>query len=249
MSREFSRRDFLRIGTLSAGAMAFRPMPPEAERSPIGLGRVSIAWIGHYSEPSFESRRLEYIARDELIPLLASERADDGPRHNPLWYRTSGGYVHSGCIQPVRWNPQKPEPSIHEGGAIFEVSVPYSRSYSEPNPASTAYYRLYYGSTAWVEEVVRGSDGRSWYGLRDDMLKVRYYVRAEHLRRVLYSELTPLSPDVPPMKNASKWILVNRSCEHSKPGAWCFAPAYPAAFPTRSPAPMAFPPSHRQVYS
>jgi len=241
MSRELSRRDFLRIGTLSVGAMAFRPMPPAFERSPIGLGRVTIAWIGHYSEPSFASRRLEYIARDELIPLLANERADDGPLHNPLWYRTSGGYVHSGCIQPVHWNPQKPEPSIHEGGAIFEVSVPYSRSYSEPNPASTAYYRLYYGSTAWVEEVVSGSDGRSWYGLRDDMLKVRYYVRAEHLRRVLYSELTPLSPDVPPNEKRIEVDLGQQELRAFESGRLVFRARISSGIPNTKPGPNGIP--------
>ena len=162
MSSKLGRRDFLKIGALSACATAFRPIPPELGRSPVGLGRVTVSWIGHYSEPSFQSRRLVYIARDELIPLLASERADDGPYHNPLWYRTSGGYVHSGCIQTVQWNPQKPETSVREGGALFEVSVPYCRTYREPDTTSTPYYRLYYESTSWVEEVVQG--GIPWKG-------------------------------------------------------------------------------------
>ena len=205
------------------------------------MGRVTVSWIGHYSEPSFQSRRLEYIARDELIPLLASERADDGPYHNPLWYRTSGGYVHSGCIQTVQWNPQKPETSVREGGALFEVSVPYCRTYREPDTTSTPYYRLYYESTSWVEEVVQGVDGRSWYGLLDDSLKVRYYVRAEHLRRVLYSELTPLSPDVPVIQKRIDVNLAQQELRAFEFGKLVFRARISSGIPNTEPGPNGVP--------
>jgi hypothetical protein len=76
--------------------------------------------------------------------------------------------------------------------------VPFTRSYRQADPTSDPLYRLYYQSTAWVEGVERGSDGRLWYRLLDDLLKVNYYVRAEHLRRIEPEELTPLSPDIPP---------------------------------------------------
>ncbi len=240
MSRKLTRRDFLKVGALSACATAIRPMPPEFERGPVGLGRVTISWIGHYSEPSFQSRRLEYIPRDELIPLLARERSDDPP-HNPLWYRTSDGYVHSGAVQLVQWNPQVPETSIREGGAVFEVSVPYCRSYSKPDPTSTPYYRLYYESTAWVEEAVQGADGRSWYGLLDDILRVRYYVRAEHLRRVTPSELTPLSPDLPPDQKRIEVNLGQQELRAFESGQLVFRTRISSGIPNTVPGPNGVP--------
>jgi lipoprotein-anchoring transpeptidase ErfK/SrfK len=241
MSRKLNRRDFLKLGTLSACATAFRPIPPEVERSPVGLGRVTTSVISHYSEPSFQSRWLEYIERDELIPLLESVRSDDGPYHNPRWYRTSGGYVHSGRIQPVQWNPQVPESSIPETGAVFEISVPYARSYSRPDPTSTPYYRLYYESTAWVEEVVQGVDGRSWYGLLDDALRVRYYVRAEHLRRVHESELTPLSPDVPPIQKRIEINLAQQVLRAFESGQLVFRTRISSGIPNTEPGPNGVP--------
>jgi hypothetical protein len=241
MSSELSRREFLQIGTLSAGALAFRPPPPEFGRAPIALGRGTISWIGHYTEPSFESRRLDYIPRDELVPLLAIERADDGPYHNPIWYRVADGYVHSGAIQQVSWNLQKPETYIPESGALFEVSVPYSRTYREPDPTSTPYYRLYFESTAWAEEVVRGADGRFWYGLRDDTLRVRYYARAEQLRRVQYSELTPISPDVPPIQKRIEVNLAQQELRAFEFGRLVFRARISSGIPNTEPGPNGIP--------
>ncbi len=235
MNAKFHRRDFLKISALSACAMAMRPMPPAFEQSPIGLGRVTIAWIGLYSEPSFASKRLAWIWRDELLTLLSSERADDGPSHNPLWYRTPNGYVHSGCIQSVRWNPQKPETYIRDGGSLFEVCVPYSRSYSRPDPTSTPYYRLYYESTAWVEEIVQGADGRTWYGLLDDILKVRYFARAEHFRRVPYSELTPISPDLPKSEKRIEVDLTQQELRAFESGRLVFRSRISSGIPNTEP--------------
>jgi hypothetical protein len=57
-----------------------------------------------------------------------------------------------------------------------------------------------------VEGIERGEDGNWWYRLLDDLLKVNYYVRAEHLRRVEPEELTPISPHIP---LAGKRILIS----------------------------------------
>jgi len=89
------------------------------------------------------------------------------------------------------------EQSIPSAGALFEVSVPYTRTHRGPDPASDPLYRLYYQSTAWVISSGTGEDGRIWYELLDDLLRIRYYARAEHLRRISKAEVTPISADVP----------------------------------------------------
>ncbi len=198
MSETIARREFLKLGGLTLATMAFRrPPPPDRGREPVGLARVTIKRIGLYSEPSFHAPKIGTLTRDEIVTILARERSDEGPRHNPLWYRLDDGYAHSGNLQPVRWQPQAPVSDIPATGALFEVSVPYTRSYTRPDPTSRPLYRLYYQSTAWAEALTPGADGLPWYRLRDDLLKVTYYVRAEHLRRVHPEELAPISPDIP----------------------------------------------------
>ena len=197
VSDALSRRQFLALGGFAAGAMAFSP--------PLGLGtlasttllRVTTRWINLYAEPSFRAKRLDRLERDTLTTAWEEVTSDAGPSYNPFWYRLSSGYAHSGYLQVVEWKPQSPIDSIAKSGELFEVSVPYTRSYRHPDPASDPLYRLYYQSTAWVEAIVQGTDGRLWYRLVDDLLKVRYFVRAEHLRRIPAEELTPISPDVP----------------------------------------------------
>jgi hypothetical protein len=197
MDDAVSRRDFLKVSALALGGLAIIPPPPLNSPIPLGLGRVTISSIGLYPEPSFRAKPLTRLKRDTIITLLAAEFSDEGPVHNPLWYRCMDGYAHSGHLQPVQWNPQKPQNTIPETGALFEVSVPLSRSYRKPDPCSDPLYRLYYQSTAWVQTIEKGTDGRWWYRLIDDLLKVAYYVRAEHLRRIEPQELSPISPEVP----------------------------------------------------
>jgi hypothetical protein len=198
-----SRRDFLRVSAAGVAALA----PPFHNLS-TEIGRVASDWIGVYPEPSFRSDRLKKILRDELITLFGTVSSDEGPRHNPLWHEISDGYAHSGQIQRVQWEPQTPLTHLPEDGALFEVSVPYTRAYVKPDPFSSPLYRLYYESTAWVMESVQGEDGRTWYSLMDDLLRVHYFARAEHFRYLPHSELAPISPDVPQHR---KHITVNLS--------------------------------------
>lgn len=195
--RSLGRREFLALGALSAGALAFVRPPLFGTESNGAIGRVTIDWIGLYEEPTFRARELARIPRDHLINILDTIQADQGPAYNPQWHRLPDGYAHSGYVQTVQWRPQPPVQTVAEGGALFEVSVPFTRSYYEPDPNSTPLYRLYYQSTAWVERVEQGTDGRLWYRLSDDLLNIHYYVRAEHLRRIPAAEMSPLSPHVP----------------------------------------------------
>ena len=196
MPEEISRREFLSLGALATGALALRPAPPVQDRQ-IGLGRVTVDWIGLHSEPSLSSTSLHRFTRDSLLSLLQRETSDDGPRHNPIWYRIDQGYVHSGHLQLVRWEPQIPQRQVLREGQLFEVSVPFTRSYRRADPASGPLYRLYYQSTAWVTAAVEGADGRRWYQVLDELLRIHFYVRAEHLRLVPAAEMEPISPETP----------------------------------------------------
>jgi lipoprotein-anchoring transpeptidase ErfK/SrfK len=197
MADPIRRREFLQLAGLSTVGLAFRPVPPLAGADGTGLARVATTWISVFAEPSLRARRLGRLSRDELITLGTRIRADEGPSHNPVWYELPGGYAHSGSLQLVRWLPQAPTFDVPQGGALFEVSVPYTRTRREPTRDSDPIYRLYYQSTHWVETAVVGGDGGIWYQILDDVLYFRYFARAEHLRRVSPEELTPIAPHVP----------------------------------------------------
>ncbi len=197
MTERLSRREFIQIGGLGLAGVLLKPPPPNGLATPFGLGRVADTLVGLYQEPHFQSRRMDWLPRDALVNLLSREIADSGPNHNPLWYQVPDGYVHSGDLQIVAWEPQQPNPNFPSEGGIFEVSVPYTRTYRKANPASTPLYRLYYQSIHWVVDLVEGVDGRQWYKLLDDLLAVNYYVRAEHLRRIPPETLAPIAPEIP----------------------------------------------------
>lgn len=207
MPSALDRRAFLKLAGAATLSAAFKPVPPILGTVSLGLGRTAIDGIGLYPEPSFASGARIRFGRDELLNLQERVLADEGPKHNPTWYRLADGYVHSGSLQLVRWEPQSPETHIPATGALFEVTVPYTRSYEDPDPTSNPRYRLYYESTAWVEAIVTGTDRRSWYRIVDDRLRVRYHARAEHLRRIPDQELTPLAADVPAREKSIRvWL-------------------------------------------
>lgn len=206
MHDHLNRRDFLRLSGAALGAVTL-PIPPIGEDYSRELGRVSATWIQLYAEPAFRSPALTRIYRDELLTLLRREISDEGPHHNPLWFETLDGYAHSGNLQLVEWKPQAPERWIPGDGALFEVSVPYTRAYMKPSPEADPCYRLYYQSTAWVDGIETGQDGRVWYRCLDDGLMLHYYARAEHLRLISAREITPISPDIP---RSEKRIEVDR---------------------------------------
>jgi lipoprotein-anchoring transpeptidase ErfK/SrfK len=197
VKNQITRREFIKVLTLSSLSTAFSPIPDETNPPFSGLGRVAVTYISIYSEPTFRARSIGNHFRDEIIPLVEEVVTDEGPVYNPIWYQTPHGYTHSGNLQLVRWQPQSPETFIPESGALFEISVPYTRTYRKPDPYSDPVYRLYYQSTAWVKSVQRGEDGRAWYGLLDDVFGIQYYARAEHLRRIREDEITPISAEVP----------------------------------------------------
>jgi hypothetical protein len=241
MVEGLSRRGFLQVAGLALGGLAVPPVPTDPSSSAEGIGRVAASWVSLYAEPSFRSRRLTTVTRDVLLTLLESEAADEGPTYNPLWYRAAEGYVHSGNLQLVRWNPQLPETTVPPDGALFEVSVPFTRSYREPDPSSDPLYRLYFQAVFWVQSVLTGADGRRWYRILDDRLRVPYFVRAEHLRRVPPEEVTPVAPDVPARNKRIEVSIARQELRAFEHDELVLRTRISSGVPSRGPSPNGIP--------
>lgn len=204
MAKLLSRREFLRRSCLGAAAAGCFPAADRLlENDSLPLGRITATSVQVWKKPGKDAEAAYSVQRDQLVQLYEPIEVD-GYR-NPLWYRVWGGYVHSARVQPVEFNYQPFVADIPEGGCLFEVSVPYTRSYRLERGEWVKNYRLYHGSTHWVSGRNPGPDGEDWYEVKDSYAR-SYYVRPEHLRRVDPVELAPIAPDVP---RNQKWIEIS----------------------------------------
>jgi hypothetical protein len=190
-----SRRDFLKVSGLAlAGLMLPPTLPDEAPRQVQSLGRA-VKTIGIYDGPSPRATSVRLMPGDTVFDIYANVLSDDD-NYNRTWYETSGGYVYSGQVQPVRWELQPPLDTLPSGGFLGEVTVPLTALRTNPHPKAPALYNLYYGTTYWVTHLQLDAQQAAWYEIYDEITKRSAWVQAEHLRQVLPEELTPLSPDV-----------------------------------------------------
>jgi len=204
-NKVFSRREFLKLSAV--WTLGFLPRRVERiifAESGGQLFRVTAPRVHIRKQPQGKSEVVYFSQRDDL--LHGYYPVDTGRGKNPIWFRTWGGYVYSGFIQPVGFNFNEPVDSVTGDGFVAEVSIPFTRSMRlisgggwQPN------YRLYFGSTHWVKGVRKGPDESPWYEIVDLFRRI-YYAKATHLRPIPYEELTPLHPDIPRNK---KWIEIS----------------------------------------
>lgn len=210
----FSRRNFLKL--VGSSIAAYLPissrefLPPDDLEPPVGLGRVTVSHIRIYHEPSYRSQGVGWRRRDQILALHEEVISTTGPAHNPLWYRTTGGYAHSAYLQRVENSTLNPViHAIPEQGYLGELTVPYSDSLRRIASRSwDPLYRLYFQTIHWVTGILEGPDSLPWYELTDELLHVRYHVPAEHIRVLSENEYAPLSTNVPP---EDKSIIVSLS--------------------------------------
>ena len=205
------------MAALSLGGLAFSiDFPPgQVEYQPGTVGRVSYHSISVFDAPRLDADTVGYRFRDELLNIYQKVTPPDGPAYNPLWFRIWGGYVHSAHVQlvDIKFNPVLG--STPPGGVLCEITVPYSQPYDHSQQEGWAPkpdFRLYYGSTHWVTDVMEGPDGYAWYMISDELWDgFNYYVPAAHLRPIPAEELSPISPDVDPSEKRIEVNLTEQS--------------------------------------
>lgn len=194
-----SRRDFLKLGGLSLGSLAFTP----SLRDSLGfddrnLIRVATESVSVHSQPNDESRIVSTWFRDELVHIYG-EVVSDSPSYNPVWYRVWGGYMHRARLQKVKVLFNKPLPFLEDNTPrLVEVTVPYT----QPWRGTKTYgwqqlgFRLYYDSVHWVEAIEEGPTGEPWYRIYDDLTGYPYHINPLHVKPIPLGELAPISPEV-----------------------------------------------------
>ena len=198
--KSLSRREFLKLGGLSLGSLAFSPhLNDYFDFDDSDLVRVATNSISVYSKPSDKSSIISTWYRDEILRIYQEVVAGE-PVINPVWYRVWGGYVHRARLQRVKvlYNDTLPALNLDEGlKRPVEVTVPYT----EPWRTSKTYgwqklgFRLYYGSVHLVEAIEDGPTGEPWYRVNDDLAGL-YHVNPLHVRPIPDEEMAPISPDL-----------------------------------------------------
>ncbi|NJC98332.1 MAG: L,D-transpeptidase [Anaerolineae bacterium] len=195
----FTRRDFLKLGGLSLGSLAFAPsMSRMFEFDDSNLVRVATDSISVHSQPNDESRIVSQWFRDELVHVY-EEVVADGPTYNPVWYRVWGGYMHRARLQRVKILYYTIMSSHEEGTyRLVEVTVPFTQPWRSTKTYGWQQlgFRLYYSSVHWVEAIEPGPQGEPWYRIYDDLTGFPYHINPLHVRPIPLDELTPISPEV-----------------------------------------------------
>lgn len=199
--RRLSRRDFLKLGGLGLGTLAFSPSVQAFNSFDDSfLVRVATKSVSIYSRPSDKSSIISTWFRDELLHVYEQVTVAE-PAHNPVWYRVWGGYLHRSHLQRVKtlYNKTLPALKLDEGmRQLVEVTVPFT----EPWRTSKTFgwqklgFRLYYESTHWVEAIEEGPNGEPWYRVYDD-LAGSYHVDSLHVRPIPAEEMAPITPEIP----------------------------------------------------
>ena len=200
MGKNLSRRDFLKLGGLSLGTLAFTPFVPRESDQDYGhIARVAVSEVDVYGEPRDGAQIVGKRYRDQIVQIYYELEPPDAPIfYNKLWYRVWGGYIHSSYLQIVKINYNDASSEIAETGQLAEVTVPYSQSYTyNQYDGWQVEYRLYYETTHWITAVDQGPDGKAWYQVTDELQPWSYWVPACHLRPITDAELSPISPEVP----------------------------------------------------
>ncbi len=194
----FSRRDFLKWGSLAFLGMYLPDFYPKPTGQALMNGRVLDDVATVYDQPSFDARFVKVVWRDLVVTINAVTVGAE-PAHNRVWYQVNGeGYVHSGSIQPVNIQSHSPVLEIPPGGILAEVTVPFTEARWKPSNKIRLAYRIYFGTTAWVLGIIRDEQDMLWYRIFDDKWKVEYYVDARHLRLIPLDELGPINAEIPP---------------------------------------------------
>lgn len=205
MKSQLSRRDFLKLGGLTLGGLAFSPfLPGLTSFDDSFVVRIATAQMPVRKDPTDESRIELTWYRDELVHVYEEVTAEE-PLHNPVWYRVWGGYLHRGRLQRVQTIYHTPPSAIPEGKRLLaEVTVPFTTPYRFSKtfgwqPLSPP---LYYRSVHWVEALEEGPEMAdykgAWYRIFDELdSNVSYFVPAIHLRVLSDEEINPITPDVP----------------------------------------------------
>lgn len=216
-SQRLSRRDFLKLGALSLGALAFRPWVKWADdlsawQGADKFGRVCEGRVDIRVRPYVNSAVAKTIYDDALVVWLREVVGENPGYGSSRWVETPDGYIYLPRLQPTYNHPNQPLtqlPNTAIGKGMWaEVTLPYvDVNIINPPVRSHGFTipRLYYGMVVWVDDIKTADDGRVYYRVNEKYgYSDLFWAAAEAFRPITAEEVAPISPDV-----KDKRIVVN----------------------------------------
>jgi lipoprotein-anchoring transpeptidase ErfK/SrfK len=222
----FSRRDFLKLSALGAGAIAWSGLPnplqtalgaqlaqttfPEAQR----LGRVCVGRVELKARPDPESDTVGVLFEDAVLPWLndVSGKKPTFAFNSQRWVETPQGYLYGPYVQPVANQLNRPSdelPSSSRGpGMWVEITTPYANAVLDREPADHSWVkfrladglplRVYYSQVFWADQRRVDNAGNVRYRINPNYFGGidMLWVPAEACRPISQEELAPISPEV-----------------------------------------------------
>ena len=114
MAKQISRRDFLKISVVGAGALILRTNIKTVlaqDEWPLHqqLGRVCSGKVNIYSRPTSQSNVVGVLYEDNILVWLREVVGEaPGWSLSRRWVETPHGFVYAPRIQPVRNEPNQP---------------------------------------------------------------------------------------------------------------------------------------------
>jgi len=240
--QRINRRDFLKIGLLSAGALAFISKPdhlfslqngvtdfPKGSR----LGRV-FKRADVKTKPDQNSTTVATLYQDNVVEWQRDVigTAPDPTSTNRKWVETPDGYVPAILMQPVQAVLNTPVSSLPQGteekGFWAEVTVPYvDITLDNPPPrapllqtlaADSQPARFYYSQVFWVDDLKTDSQGNMLYHVKEKYGSYGdlFWVDARGFRPITDDEISPINPNVTDKKIIVDLTHQTLSCYEGK---------------------------------
>ncbi|RLD09077.1 MAG: hypothetical protein DRI65_00215 [Chloroflexota bacterium] len=209
---EFSRKDFLKMTALAAGAVLMpRGIGRKLGDFPVSdrLGRIAGGMVDIKPRPDYYAPNIGRYYEDTVVPWLREVVGSWPWRNNQRWVETEDGYIWGPNVQPVKNEPNQPREEFPDGteGMWVEVTVPWvNATLDNPPPRSTWWKlqtqknlppRFYYMQVFWVDMIEKGVDGNIWYRINErfgpgDL----FWAPAEAFRPITEDEMAPISPEI-----------------------------------------------------
>ncbi|HUI87535.1 MAG TPA: L,D-transpeptidase family protein [Anaerolineales bacterium] len=236
-----SRRDFLKLTGLGAGALLLNPFLGEREFlvSPLApfpsanlLGRVAVQPDFYHTplmpSPNANAAPIRNMNQDDIVIWL---REVIGTTYtggiSQQWVQTPDGFLYLPHVQPVKNLPNTVINAIPAGKPGFwaEVTVPYVDLKIQNRPIAPAIkylmglsqpVRLYYGQVVWLDQVGTDSSGKVVYRFNESPGHGYGYgdvflADATAFRPLTADDVSPINPNVDP---ATKKIVVDATPQH-----------------------------------
>lgn len=214
---KINRRDFLKLGVVSLGALAFLPGKygrvhsalPDFKTG-VRLGRV-FHKADVKSKPDSDSSTVKTFYQDDVVEwqrdLLGT--APSLYSTNRKWVETPDGYIPAIDLQPVEAILNTPLTNLPqqatEKGMWVEVTVPYVDITLANPPAKSPLliedanaYRFYYSQVFWADDLKVDDSGNTLYHVleKHGSYGDEFWADARAFKQITQEDISPISPDV-----------------------------------------------------